>query len=235
MSPAKAQRRKEENMNSNFTLRLCAFAGDFPVRQRRVAILLLVTMLCLPLKVATSAPIDDLQKSFASPPDDTRIMMRWWWFGPTVEKSQIERELRLMKEGGIGGFEVQPVYALILDESSGTKTLPYLSDEFIEALRFTAAKARELGLRFDLTLGSGWPFGGPTVKIDHAAARLRFERSKVDGSSPAVKVPAVGVGEKLLAVFLARVDGTSFASDSVRDRKSTRLNSSHSQISYAVF
>lgn len=122
-----------------------------------------------------------------------------------------------MKEGGIGGFEVQPVYPLILDESMGRKTAPFLSDDFVDALRFTATKARELGLRFDLTLGSGWPFGGPTVKIDHAAARLRFERVKIDSTSKFVKVPAISAGEKLLGVFLARVEGPAFAPDSVRE------------------
>ena len=29
-----------------------------------------------------------------------------------------EREMRLMKEGGIGGFEVQPVYPLALDDAA---------------------------------------------------------------------------------------------------------------------
>ncbi|HTG85752.1 MAG TPA: glycosyl hydrolase [Pyrinomonadaceae bacterium] len=177
-------------------------------------VLLLVLIMA---RLVTAGPMDDLQASFVSPPDDARIMMRWWWFGPTVEKVQLEREMRLMKEGGIGGFEVQPVYPLILDESNGRKTLPFLSDEFIDALRFTAGKARELGLRFDLTLGSGWPFGGPTVKIDHAAARLRYEHVKIDGTSRTVKVPAIGAGEKLLAVFLARVEGSAFAPDSVRE------------------
>jgi hypothetical protein len=111
-------------------------------------------------------------------------MMRWWWFGPAVTKTELEREMRLMKDGGIGGFEVQPVYPLVLDdEAAGIKTLPFLSDEFLDALRFTADKARELGLRFDLTLGSGWPFGGPTVSIDHAAGRLRYEHVKVDANS----------------------------------------------------
>lgn len=193
-------------MNLKPTLRLCAFAGKT---------LLLVAIMCL--APVASAQVNDLQTSFAAPPDDARIMMRWWWFGPTVEKSQLEREMRLMKEGGIGGFEVQPVYALILDESDGRKTLPFLSDEFIDALRFTSTKAQELGLRFDLTLGSGWPFGGPTVKIDHAAARLRFERVKLDGSSRVVKVPAISAGEKLLAVFLARVEGAALAPASVRE------------------
>lgn len=38
-------------------------------------------------------------------------MMRWWWFGPAVEKTELARELRAMKAGGIGGAEIQPVYA----------------------------------------------------------------------------------------------------------------------------
>ena len=93
----------------------------------------------------------------------------------------------------MGGFEVQPVYPLVLDDASkGIKTLPFLSPEFLDALRFTADKARELGLRFDLTLGSGWPFGGPTVSIEHAAARLRYERIKLIDNQRFVKVPSIG-------------------------------------------
>jgi hypothetical protein len=180
-----------------------------------IAVLLLVQITGF-----SSAQISRLQSSFAQPPDEARIMMRWWWFGPTIDKAQLEREMRLMKEGGIGGFEVQPVYPLVVDESSSSvKTVPFLSDEFIDALRFTSAKARELGLRFDLTLGSGWPFGGPTVKIDHAAARLRYEHVKVDSNSRLVKVPSIGAGEKLLAVFLARVEGSSFAPESLQELK----------------
>ena len=170
-----------------------------------------------------AAPIDDLQRSFQNPPDDSRIMMRWWWFGPAVTKQQLEREMRLMKEGGIGGFEVQPVYPLVLDnESAGIKTLPFLSDEFLDALRFTSEKAREFGLRFDLTLGSGWPFGGPTVSIEHAAARLRYDHVKIDPTAKFVKVPSVGAGEKFIAAFLARSEGTSFAPDSIRELTSIK-------------
>ncbi|HVQ38981.1 MAG TPA: glycosyl hydrolase, partial [Pyrinomonadaceae bacterium] len=177
---------------------------------------------CSPLQMGNAATIDDLQRSFLRPPDDSRIMMRWWWFGPAVTKAQLEREMRLMKEGGIGGFEVQPVYPLVLDdESAGIKTLPFLSDEFIDALRFTSQKARELGLRFDLTLGSGWPFGGPTVSVEHAAARLRFERVKVDKPG-GIKVPSIGAGEKLIAVFLGRVEGSSLAPKSIRELASVK-------------
>src|SRR5262245_42004802 len=124
--------------------------------------------------------VSDLQRLFRDPPDDSRIMMRWWWFGPAVSKPELEREMRLMKEGGIGGFEIQPVYPLVLDnQQGGIKTLPFLSYEFLDALKFTNDKARELGLRVDLTIGSGWPYGGPMVSIDQAAGRLRVERVKL--------------------------------------------------------
>ena len=58
-------------------------------------------------------------------------MMRWWWFGPAVTKPELEREMRAMKQGGIGGFEVQPVYPLALDDPEhGFRNLPYLSPSF---------------------------------------------------------------------------------------------------------
>src|SRR6266581_7442795 len=124
-----------------------------------------------------ASDLASLQRAFKQPPEDSKIMMRWWWFGPSVTKPELGREMRLMKEGGIGGFEVQPVYPLALDDAaSGIKNLSFLSDDFIEALHFTSEKARELGLRVDLTLGSGWPYGGPTVPISQAAGRLRVER-----------------------------------------------------------
>src|SRR6185503_4706167 len=162
-----------------------------------------------------AAQIDVLQRSFLDPPDDSRIMMRWWWFGPAVDNAQLEREMRLMKEGGIGGFEVQPVYPLSLDEN--IRISPFLSAEYLAALRFTADKAKELGLRFDLTLGSGWPFGGPGVSIEHAAARLRYERVKIEPNSKSVKVSSMGAGERFIAAFLARSDGKSLVADSVRE------------------
>ena len=78
----------------------------------------------------------EMSRLFANPPDDCRIMMRWWWFGPAVTKPELEREMIRMKEGGIGGFEVQPVYPLALDDAStGINNYSYLSGEFFDALR----------------------------------------------------------------------------------------------------
>jgi alpha-L-rhamnosidase len=139
------------------------------------------------LRAAAPPTLADLRQAFEHPPDDARIMMRWWWFGPAVTKAELEREMRVMKQGGIGGFEVQPTYPLELEHN-----FPYLSEEFLGDLRFTAQKAKELGLRFDLTLGSGWPFGGPHIPVELAAGRLRVAKSAE---------PALQPGETLIARF----------------------------------
>lgn len=152
--------------------------------------------------------IGHLQQSFEQPPNDARIMVRWWWFGPSVTNVELERELRVMKQGGIGGVEIQPVYPLALDDAaSGIKNLPYLSDGFLDALRFTSQKAAELGMRLDLTLGSGWPYGGPQVPVSQAAAMLRIVRVSLSGGASRVPVPAIAEGERLIAVFAGPAQG----------------------------
>ena len=56
-------------------------------------------------------------------------------------------------------------------------------DAFLDDLRFAATAARDLGLRVDLTLGSGWPYGGPQVDISRAAGKLRIDDAG-EGRSP---------------------------------------------------
>ena len=147
---------------------------------------------------AAPSGIATLKQQFLRPPDDARIMMRWWWFGPAVAKPELERELRVMKAAGIGGVEIQPVYPVTVDGN-----FPYLSDEFIGDLRFANDAARQLGLRVDITLGSGWPYGGPHIPVDLASPRLRVDRAAQ---------PRLADGEKLIAT----VDGASFISSHTR-------------------
>jgi len=55
---------------------------------------------------------------------------------------------------------LQPTYPRRWSERPGLKNLKFMSPEFLDMLKFTAAKPR-IGLRMDLTLGSGWPYAGP--------------------------------------------------------------------------
>jgi hypothetical protein len=178
-----------------------------------------IFLACLAASGTAGDPdIAEQRKLFVNPPADSRIMMRWWWFGPAVTKTELEREMKLMKEAGIGGFEVQPTYPLALDDTStNIRNLPFLSDEFLEALRFTSNKAREFGLRMDLTLGSGWPFGGAQVPVRDAAGGLRIVRIPIQEGSQRMALPDIGTGEKLLAVFLSGTQNKSIVSDGIQE------------------
>lgn len=151
----------------------------------------------------STASISKLHAGFLHPPDDTRIMMRWWWFGPSATNEEIQRELEQMKAAGIGGVEVATMYPLALsDPAARFHNYPYVSDEHIEHLRFAAEQARRLGLRMDVTLGSGWPFGGPHISATQAAGELRVEKVSPAPAAKSVAVPALEAGEKLIAAFL---------------------------------
>src|ERR1041385_8508632 len=65
---------------------------------------------------ARQAPAVSIDQLFQKPPADSRIMMRWWWFGPSVTNDEIAREMQRMKEGGIGGFEIAVVYPMRSEE-----------------------------------------------------------------------------------------------------------------------
>lgn len=74
-----------------------------------------------------------------------------------------------MQEAGLGGVEIQITYPLQEDaEAQGIKNRVYYSPEFMDILDYTLATAAELGLFVDITLCSGWPFGGPFVPYDMA-------------------------------------------------------------------
>jgi hypothetical protein len=123
-----------------------------------------------------------------------------------------------MKEAGIGGFEVQPVYPVALDDAAaGIKNSSYLSDEFLEALRFTSDKAHELGMRMDLTLGSGWPFGGAHVPILDAAGKLRIVRVRIPEGSHRLSMPSMTSGEKFIAAFLSPAQAQPVTSTEIRE------------------
>ena len=150
-------------------------------------------------------PLAALRDAFAAPPDDARIMMRWWWFGPAVTRAGLERELRQMKAGGIGGVEIQPVYPLALDDdATGIVTHPFLSDAFLDDV----AVCREDGAGPRPARRSD---AGQRMAVRGAAGEDRRRRRASCASSASivppgaarVAVPDIRGGERLIAAFLS--------------------------------
>jgi hypothetical protein len=159
-----------------------------------------------------------LQEGFAHPPAEARPMVRWWWFGPAVVKAEIARELAQMKADGIGGAELAFVYPEVLDDpAKGLKNLPFLSPAMLDDVRFAQEEGRRLGLRIDVTLCSGWPYGGPHITPELAARRLRLVAVHAMPGDTAASVPPLQQAESVVAAFLA--DGTTGAWDAATAKR----------------
>jgi hypothetical protein len=131
-------------------------------------------------------------------------MVRWWWFGAAVEKSEILRELEQMKADSVGGVELAFVYPEVVDDpAKGLRNFPFLSTEMLDCVHYAQEEASKLGLRVDVTLGSGWPYGGPATSLDQAATRLRVAEIPVPPGASAVVPPKLAEGETVVSVSIA--------------------------------
>lgn len=96
-------------------------------------------------------------------PEITREQRPWaynWWLGSAVDRDNLSRELRRYSEAGLGGIHVIPIYGA---KGAEARYLPYLSEAWVEMLRFAAEEGGRLGLGVDMTTGTGWCFGGPDI------------------------------------------------------------------------
>jgi hypothetical protein len=150
---------------------------------------------------STSAPstaqtVTALREGFRTPPLDAAPMVRWWWFGPQVQRAELRRELEQMRDAGFGGAEIAFVYPL------SAETDRFLSATFLADLRFAVETAAELGLRCDLTLGSGWSFGGPHIDADTAARRMHWDRQEITPQARTIPSPTTWPGDELIAAYV---------------------------------
>jgi len=94
---------------------------------------------------------------------------RWWWMGSAIDSVNIKQNLIDLQKVGIGGVEIAPIYGVKGEEDN---FIDYLSPKWITMLSYTIKIADSLGMQVDLTLGTGWPYGGPQVTPEFAATKL---------------------------------------------------------------
>ena len=106
----------------------------------------------------------------------TKPWTRWWWMGNAVDEANIKRSLIAFDKAGLGGVEITPIYGVIGEE---TNNITYLSPKWMEQLAYTLKIADSLGMQVDMTLGTGWPYGGPQVTQAYAATKLIVDQQKI--------------------------------------------------------
>ena len=169
---------------------------------------------------AWSAPgvaAGSLYEVFKNPASAYRPFVRWWWNGDKVDKAEITRELRLMKEAGIGGVEINPIKFPALADDIGRPSIGWLSPAWIDLLDFTLTEAAGLDMTCDLIVGSGWPFGAEYLEGEERSQTMVIATHKLEGpdeyevslfdifkeADPAVTSPFPGRIMEIMAVKLA--------------------------------
>jgi len=114
-------------------------------------------------------------------PDVSRQMRPWaywWWMGSAVDKDNIASELQEYQKAGMGGVHIIPIYGA---KGYEDRYIEYLSPQWMEMLDYTVTEADRLGLGVDMTLGTGWCFGGPMIPDSLANAIVKYKVEKVTG------------------------------------------------------
>ncbi|MCI0523249.1 MAG: glycoside hydrolase family 2 [Bacteroidales bacterium] len=183
---------------------------------------LLPGRLALPSSVVSSGDVvangGSLYEIFMDPGLRYRPFVRWWWNGNKVEAAELVRELRLLREAGIGGVEINPVQFPSRSEGDdlGKPSLHWLSREWIDMLSVVFGEAKSLGMTCDLIVGSGWPYGAEYLEEGEQSQTVVITARKVSGShrltvsrdelmmeaEPAVSSPWEGRKSELLSLYL---------------------------------
>lgn len=118
---------------------------------------------------------------FESPGLAYAPLTRWWWPGNDVEQEELKRELCMFAEMGFGGVEIQP-FSLVFPMSAEAREriMQFASNGFYENLAYVLNLAETLGLKVELTNGSGWPAGGPHISEDECNRTLVSSETIVD-------------------------------------------------------
>lgn len=154
-----------------------------------------------PATPAYESPAARPAESWPEPDATAKPWAYWHWMGSAVDSTNLVRELRRYADAGLGGMHIVPIYGA---KGWEHRYLSYLSPAWMDALRVAVSEARRLGLGIDMTLGTGWNFGGPHISRELSCLRLDTRTIAVGaGQQP----DAIAERQSLLALLGETSDG----------------------------
>lgn len=125
----------------------------------------------------SSAPtINDMRQSFITPPDSTRTKV-WWFHGEdSATREGITADLEAFRRQGVGGIVY---YDQVHGKNANAPQL--MSEQWWDALLFSASEAQRLGLSFEANVGNGYVAGGPWITPELSMKRVASSDITIDG------------------------------------------------------
>ena len=96
----------------------------------------------------------------------------WWWMGSAVDRENITWNLETLRAAGMGGVTIVPIYGV---KGYEDRFIPYLSPDWLAMMDHAVREADRLGMWVDMSTGTGWPFGGPTITDADCDASVIYE------------------------------------------------------------
>ena len=123
-------------------------------------------------------PFSGFAQQWPTANPEAKAGARWWWLGSAVDKENLQWNMQEYAKHGIGALEITPLYGV---QGNDRNNIPYLSDKWMEMLRYTQEQGRQNGIEIDMATGTGWPFGGPWVPLEESACRVVFVEKEFTG------------------------------------------------------
>jgi hypothetical protein len=133
---------------------------------------------CLAAAALACAAADRDAAAWPAITREARPWSYWWWMGSAVDAPNLTRELERYRAAGWGGVHIIPIYGARGYEA---RYLEYLSPAWMAMLAHTIREAERLDMGVDMTLGTGWCFGGPNIGPEHANLVVVPRRTREGG------------------------------------------------------
>ncbi|MDO5317536.1 MAG: glycosyl hydrolase [bacterium] len=115
-------------------------------------------------------------------PEPTPEARPWaynWWMGSAVDEAGLRLQVEEMTKVGMGGFHVIPIYSV----KNNPQDRVMLSPDWMKAFGTAVRLAGEKGLGVDLTMGSGWCFGGPQLRPEDGSWMIELNSKRLEQST----------------------------------------------------
>ena len=123
-------------------------------------------------------PLGSIAQEWPELTQTAKPAARWWWLGSAVDEENLSYNMEEYAKAGLGELEITPIYGVQNNEDN---ELSFLTPEWMRALEYTQTKGSEVGIRIDMSTGTGWPFGGPETSQYDAATKAIFEQYTLQG------------------------------------------------------